>query len=159
MHNLNYIPTALGVQSWSEITSGGTRTKPAAFRWPRLIPWKYGAKASNLITGNIPHRSVDTVPAYVRTACCAVVSPLRGWQIRERYVYHAEPNVNIEGGLKMSTFLQFGFKGNITRISSGTGREQRAEVRSEVRSEVRHFGRSGFKINLKCEMYQHFIID
>jgi hypothetical protein len=27
MYNLNYTPTILGVQSWKEIISGGTRTK------------------------------------------------------------------------------------------------------------------------------------
>jgi hypothetical protein len=33
MYNLNYAPTALGVQSWTEILSGGTRTKKGEYHW------------------------------------------------------------------------------------------------------------------------------
>jgi hypothetical protein len=32
MYNLNYTPTTLGVQSWREIISGGTRTKKVEYR-------------------------------------------------------------------------------------------------------------------------------
>jgi hypothetical protein len=33
MHNLNYTPTPLGIQSWREITSGDIWTKQVEYRW------------------------------------------------------------------------------------------------------------------------------
>jgi hypothetical protein len=33
---MNYVPTTLGVQSWREIISGGTRTKKVEYHWPSL---------------------------------------------------------------------------------------------------------------------------
>jgi hypothetical protein len=33
MYNLDYTPTTLGVQSWREIISGGTRTKKVKYHW------------------------------------------------------------------------------------------------------------------------------
>jgi hypothetical protein len=33
MYNLNYTPTTLGVQTWTEIISGGTRTKKVEYHW------------------------------------------------------------------------------------------------------------------------------
>jgi hypothetical protein len=35
MYNLHYVPTTLGVQSWREIISGGTRTKKVEYHWDR----------------------------------------------------------------------------------------------------------------------------
>jgi hypothetical protein len=35
MYNLHYVPTTLGVQSWREIISGGTRTKEVECHWTR----------------------------------------------------------------------------------------------------------------------------
>jgi hypothetical protein len=35
MYNLNYTPTTLGIQSWGEIISGGTRTKRVEYHWSR----------------------------------------------------------------------------------------------------------------------------
>jgi hypothetical protein len=35
MYNLSYTPTTLGVQSWREIISGGTRTKKVEYHWSR----------------------------------------------------------------------------------------------------------------------------
>jgi hypothetical protein len=36
VYNLNYTPTALGVQSWREITSGGTRPKEVEYHYCRI---------------------------------------------------------------------------------------------------------------------------
>jgi hypothetical protein len=37
MYNLHYVPTTLGVQSWREIISGGTRTKKDWIPLPQMI--------------------------------------------------------------------------------------------------------------------------
>jgi hypothetical protein len=40
MYNLHYVSTTLGVQSWKEIISGGTRTKNVEYHWfkqPRSV--------------------------------------------------------------------------------------------------------------------------
>jgi hypothetical protein len=40
MYNLHYVPTTLGVQSWREIISGGTRTKKVEYHWLYNVEWK-----------------------------------------------------------------------------------------------------------------------
>jgi hypothetical protein len=48
LYNLNYTPIALGVQSWREITSGGTRTKKVQYHWSRIYWFETYVEEYNL---------------------------------------------------------------------------------------------------------------
>jgi hypothetical protein len=65
MYNFNYIPTTLGVQSWREIISGGTRTKKVEYHWIRgtgRVHESYIRQQGTSDSGRLLARVISDIP-------------------------------------------------------------------------------------------------